>query len=331
MSDITENPTGEANRRRSFFKSTLVIQPPPASIFVDGPPTHTVLAALSSPQNNGKSKTMIRVTPAIQQPAISTSTSTTKPLPSTSSSSNVKKSKDKGTEKKVPSSQTSSKQTAVGKADPPGPTDRAAKARATRLVKLAKLREEKEQAAANPETTPAPDEPRQTRRATFSTSTGRPMVPNAKARKSATRAASTELSSPPNLILKAPKRKIEKPKESTPLKSFMTAGIYCQDDHAKSPYKLVSKVLFRREAEEKAKTKMKIHPNIQVHIVNNPMIPPLPYDYGYELFFGEQREFLLPYDIRKEAESGVLDGKKKPAHYSKLAASEPLNPIVEFS
>jgi len=102
----------------------------------------------------------------------------------------------------------------------------------------------------------------------------------------------------------------------------MDSGIYCQDDHAKSPYKLISRVLFRREAEEKAKSRQKIHPDIQVQIINRPTFPPLPYDYGYKLFFKEVKEFLLPFDIRQEAEKGLLDGNRKPAHYDKLEASE---------
>ena len=102
----------------------------------------------------------------------------------------------------------------------------------------------------------------------------------------------------------------------------MESGIYCQDDHAKSPYKLISRVLFRREAEEKAKSRQKVHPDIQVQIINRPTFPPLPYHHGYKLFFEEVKEFLLPFDIRQEAEKGFLDGNRKPAHYDKLKASK---------
>lgn len=103
-------------------------------------------------------------------------------------------------------------------------------------------------------------------------------------------------------------------------KRYMEAGFYCQDDYAKSPYKLVSKILMRREAEEKLTS---IKPNAAYRPeLNRPAFPPLPYDYGYELFFGEQHDFFLPFDIRSESENGLLDGKKKPAPYTKLRASK---------
>lgn len=245
---------------------------------------------------------------------------------SSSSSAGIKKAKEKG-EKKASSSQTTSKQTAVGKTDPPVQTDRAAKARATRLVKLANARAEREAAAANPpETTPVRDEPRRTLRETIS-SANKPSFSYAPPthRSKAQADDLAELSSPPHIILKIPKRQVEKEKQTTPLKSFQESGMYCQDDHAKSPYKLISRVLFRREAEEKAKQRQKIHPDIQVQIINRPTFPPLPYDHGYKLFFDEIHDFVLPFDIRREAENGILDGKKKPAPYSKLKASKYLN------
>jgi hypothetical protein len=321
----TKPTTGEGNRRRSFFTSTLVIKPPPATPFVNTPPTQTILAALSSPRTIAKSKTIIKVNPTrLNQPSTEQAS---RPEQATSSSSNgIKKVKDKGTEKKFPSSQTTSKQIAIGKSKPvvPAGTDRAAKARAARLVKLAKAKAEREAEAANPTTTEdVPDEPRRTRRATFSTSTGRPTVPIQPLGAAAQDTDSAE-SSPPHLILPVPKRvNVEKAKkDATPLKSFMEAGFYCQDDHAKSPYKLVSRVLFRREAEEKAKSIKQIHPNVQVRIVNAPTFPPLPYDHGYKLFFDEVQDFVLPFNIQREAENGFLDGKKKPAPYSKLKASK---------
>jgi hypothetical protein len=102
----------------------------------------------------------------------------------------------------------------------------------------------------------------------------------------------------------------------------MEAGFYCQDDFAKSPHKLVSKVLMRREAESKLKSKYPKANAAYRPELNRPAFPPLPYDYGYELFFGEQHDFVLPFNIRSESENGLLDGKKKPAPYSKLRASE---------
>jgi hypothetical protein len=441
MPDPKKAP-GDVNRRRSFFSSTLVIQPAPTSAFVNVPPSHTVLAALSSPRST-KVKHTIKIVsskpPAAQaeqtqtassstsgkkstdeaetkvlspqssttkestvmistpqrttksdQPSSSSSSSRTKsirdkgkekvprvsttqpiseidppssspsssgttkikdkekekkiPSPQSSttkeliaivvsniqatsksdqpsSSSRVKKKKGKKKEKKVPSAQTTSKEDAIGKSDPSVQTDRAAKARATRLVKLANARAEREAAAANPrETTPVPEEPRRTLRA-VSTSTRPSYAPPPHGRKAKPDEDEQVDSSPPHIILKVPRRQVEKEVVRTPLKSYMESGIYCQDDHAKSPYKLISRVLFRREAEEKAKSMQKVHPDIQVQIINRPAFPPLPYDYGYKLFFSEVNEFLLPFDIRQEAEKGLLDGNRKPAHYDKLKAS----------
>jgi hypothetical protein len=441
---------GEVNRRRSFFSSTLVIQPPPSSAFVNVPPSHTVLAALSSPgrtkvkhtirivkppatqiehaqtassSTSGKKSTdktekedaspqssttqesIVKIStpqqttksdqpssppsssrtksikdkgkekaPSPQSSTIADSTtraSTTQPKsksdpPSSSpSSSGIKKIKDRGKErsspqssttkepiatvstiqetsksdqpssssrvkkgkgkrkdKKVTSAQTTSKQDAIGKSDPSGQTDRAAKARATRLVKLANARAEREAAAANPrETTPVTEEPRRTLRA-MSTSTRPSYAPPPHGRKAKPDDDDDRVdSSPPHIILKMPKHQVEKERVTNPLKSYMESGMYCQDDHAKSPYKLISRVLFRREAEEKAKSRQKVHPDIQVQIINRPTFPPLPYDHGYKLFFEEVKEFLLPFDIRQEAEKGFLDGNRKPAHYDKLKAS----------
>ena len=454
MPDPKKAP-GEVNRRRSFFSSTLVIQPPPSSTFVNVPPSHTVLAALSSPgrtkvkhtikiisskppaaraeltqtassstsgkksadkaerkapspQSGTTKESTIRI-PTPQQTTESDQPASSSPFPGTKSikdkgeeqvpspqssivtdstsrespiqprsktdspsasplSSGTKRSKDKGKEKKVPSpqssttkeptstvvstiqetsqpdqpptssrvkkgkgkrkdkkvpsSQTTSKQDAIGKSDPSVQTDRAAKARATRLVKLANARAEREAAAANPrETTPVPEEPRRTLRA-MSTSTRPSYAPPPHGRKVKPDDDDRADSSPPHIILKEPKHQVEAEKVTTPLKSYMDSGIYCQDDHAKSPYKLISRVLFRREAEEKAKSRQKIHPDIQVQIINRPTFPPLPYDHGYKLFFKEVKEFLLPFDIRQEAEKGLLDGNRKSAHYDKLEASE---------
>jgi hypothetical protein len=450
----SKKPPGEVNRRRSFFSSTLVIQPPPSSAFVNVPPSHTVLAALSSPGRT-KVKHTIKIVsskpPSTQtdtgtassltsgkksadkteknvpspqfgtakestikistpqqttksdQPSPSssssrtksikdkgkekvpspqssvitestTSASTTQPIfksdppsssPSSSgtkkikdkekekkvpsppssttkeptatvptiqqisksdqpcSSSGRKKAKGKRKDKKVPSSQTTSKEDAIGKSDPSVQTDRAAKARATRLVKLANARAEREAAAANPrETTPVPEEPRRTLRA-MSTSTRPSYAPPPHGRKAKPDDDDDRVdSSPPHIILKTPKHQIEKERTTTPLKSYMDSGMYCQDDHAKSPYKLISRVLFRREAEEKAKSRLKVHPDIQIQIINRPTFPPLPYDHGYKLFFEEVKEFILPFDIRQEAEKGFLDGNRKPAHYDKLKASK---------
>lgn len=143
-------------------------------------------------------------------------------------------------------------------------------------------------------------------------------------------------STPPRPFWKTANR-TESNKHSGDEKRYMEAGFYCQDDYAKSPLKLVSKVLLRRQAEldlnkKAAKGKKgKVNggpPEIPPHVKldhNRPVFPPLPYDYGYELFFGEEHDFVLPFNIRTQAEQGLLDGKKKPAPYSKLRASKCLS------
>jgi hypothetical protein len=119
--------------------------------------------------------------------------------------------------------------------------------------------------------------------------------------------------------------------DAAPLKEYMESGTYCQDDRAKAPYTLVSKVLKRREAEEKSKSRKTGTSILRVIDINRPIFPPLPYDYGHELFFGEQHDFTIPFNIRQEAESGRLDRKKRPAAYSKLRASETPYPIPTCS
>lgn len=123
-------------------------------------------------------------------------------------------------------------------------------------------------------------------------------------------------------------RRVTTPKHQSSEKRYMEAGFYCQDDFAKSPHKLVSKILLRREAESQVKQRkgqMLFRPDL-----NRPAFPPLPYDYGNELFFGSQHDFVLPFNIRLEAENGLLDGKKKPAAYSKLRASRS-RPVTQSS
>ena len=114
-------------------------------------------------------------------------------------------------------------------------------------------------------------------------------------------------------------------------KNFMTAGFYCNNDEPDTPHKLVIKVLQRREAETVPnKGRRPATSNISSsssHSVPDaaslkPVLPPLPYDFGYKFFFEEEHDFALPYYIQWEAENGTLDGKKKPTPFSKIRASE---------
>lgn len=233
------------------------------------------------------------------------------------------KEKEKESQKKVSSATVTVKETVIGK-EVVYP-DRAAKARAARIANLAKKKEERAT-----ETT-IPDEPRKTRRASMATSSSpaKTITPKSIAGSKHERQLtnnSTDLSDPPPLILKISKRAATASKSVTekvdqpPLKDYMEAGFYCQDDHAKSPYKLISKVLQRREAEERVKSRKA--DAIRVLSFDRPTFPPMPYDYGHKLFFDEEQDFVLPFNIRREAENGHLDKKKRPAAYSKLRASE---------
>jgi len=106
-------------------------------------------------------------------------------------------------------------------------------------------------------------------------------------------------------------------------KEYMTSGFYCQDANAKSPFKLVNKVLSQsvvgpsRSGKRIAATQLL--PNKAAKDLS---FPPLPYDHGFEHFFGREHEFVLPYNIHKEATSGALNDKKKPAPYQKIRGSE---------
>ncbi|WVQ76666.1 hypothetical protein IAR50_006340 [Cryptococcus sp. DSM 104548] len=55
--------------------------------------------------------------------------------------------------------------------------------------------------------------------------------------------------------------------------------------------------------------------------IDRPTLPPLPYDFGYTLFFGKQHDFELPFNIKEESAKGVLDGKKKPDGFTKIRAN----------
>ena len=123
-------------------------------------------------------------------------------------------------------------------------------------------------------------------------------------------------------------------------KEYMTAGFYCQNANAKSPHKLINKVLAQRnlvKASSRAKAKGKGKEEVAAaprkrrsRGVAAPTedqeekisFPPMPYDFGYSHLLGQRHDFVLPFDIYQEAQTGQLDGKKRPAPYQKIRGSE---------
>ena len=123
----------------------------------------------------------------------------------------------------------------------------------------------------------------------------------------------------------------EKAGSSKTDKEYMSSGFYCQDANVKSPFKLINRVLNRASPSrtkgvggvggKKGKkrgdrTRPSSKGGVQV------TFPPLPYDHGYQHFFEQEHEFILPYNIQKAAQSGALNDKKKPAPYQKIRGSE---------
>lgn len=241
---------------------------------------------------------------------------------------------------------------ATAKGEPRGERDetefqrnRTAKARATRLANLARMKEENAKARAAG--LPIPYDLKKAKpisNAVSAPASNRKQVTSSKA-KPAIKAkprlnvnppqgnqqqtSSPDLSDPPPLLLRIPKRtkvtdnNIDDRADRAdlpPPKEYMEAGFYCQDNLARSPHKLINKVLQRRETEERLKTRKS--GGLRINFLDRPSFPPLPYDYGYQLFFEEEQDFVLPFDIRREAETGRLDAKKRPTAYSKLRASK---------
>jgi hypothetical protein len=98
-------------------------------------------------------------------------------------------------------------------------------------------------------------------------------------------------------------------------KQYMTAGFYCQDANAKSPYKLINKILGTKKGGSRR--------NVAASTgIGGLSFPPLPYDHGYEHFFGREHDFVLPFNIHNAASNGALNDKKKPAPYQKVRGSE---------
>ncbi|WWD08091.1 hypothetical protein V865_006202 [Kwoniella europaea PYCC6329] len=140
---------------------------------------------------------------------------------------------------------------------------------------------------------------------------------------------------------------------SKPLKKeYMTAGFYCQDPHPPSTRQLHNKILSIRKTESKNTKNQSKSKKIDIPVGRSTRskqassssttttttttkktnasaskdeqkvsvsFPPLPYDHGYDLFFNQEHEFTLPYNIMKEKLDGKLDGKKKPMAYSKIS------------
>jgi hypothetical protein len=119
-------------------------------------------------------------------------------------------------------------------------------------------------------------------------------------------------------------------------KQFLESGLYCQDEEPSQDRMLVNRVLDSREPPKKrgpgrprksdtasvagGSNEMSPIPRPEGEPVS---FPPLPLEYHFNVFFGdEEREFLLPYNIMWESETGALDGKKRPPFYQKLRTSE---------
>lgn len=134
-------------------------------------------------------------------------------------------------------------------------------------------------------------------------------------------------------------------------KEYKAAGFYCQNTNAKSPHKLVNKVLKRREVVKeidakrkvkgrkkvKGKSKGKERGRAKVTVVpatpistSDHSFPPLPHDHGCDPLFEQEHDFVLPFDIHQEAESESLDGKKKPNPYQKLRGSQSISLLTAF-
>lgn len=110
------------------------------------------------------------------------------------------------------------------------------------------------------------------------------------------------------------------------MKDYMTAGFYCQDEQPSSDRVLVNRVLAQRGEPVKRgpgrPRKSAPMPPIPTAEGEGVSFPPLPLDHGHVHFFGTEREFVLPYNIMWESETGALDGKKRPPFYTKLRSSE---------
>lgn len=115
-------------------------------------------------------------------------------------------------------------------------------------------------------------------------------------------------------------------KEVNPVKKkqYMEMGFYCNDDNPPEEAQLHERVLFHKGFRKPGRPRKSIQslPPIPTPNGEEPSFPPLPLDHGYQQFFGQEQEFVLPHYIIWERESGALDGKKRPPSFGKLRTSE---------
>lgn len=118
----------------------------------------------------------------------------------------------------------------------------------------------------------------------------------------------------------------QEPKEVNPFKKkeFMDMGLYCQDAEPADEAQLVERVLFHKGYRRPGRPRKSIQylPPIPTPENQPVSFPPLPLDFGYVRFFGQEHEFALPYYMLWERESGALDGKKRPPFFAKIRTSE---------
>lgn len=115
-------------------------------------------------------------------------------------------------------------------------------------------------------------------------------------------------------------------REANPARSkeYMHAGLYCQDEHPPEEAQLAERVLYHKGVRKPGRPRKSIQslPPIPTPEGMEPSFPPFPLDHGYRMFFEQESEFRLPYNIMWERDSGALDGKKRPPSFGKLRTSE---------
>lgn len=110
----------------------------------------------------------------------------------------------------------------------------------------------------------------------------------------------------------------------TKKKEYMDMGFYCQDAEPPEEAQLVERVLHHKGFRKPGRPRNSIQylPPIPTPEGEDVSFPPLPLDHGYVRFFGKEQDFVLPYYMIWERESGALDGKKRPPSFGKLRTSE---------
>ncbi|GMK57715.1 hypothetical protein CspeluHIS016_0405490 [Cutaneotrichosporon spelunceum] len=107
-------------------------------------------------------------------------------------------------------------------------------------------------------------------------------------------------------------------------KEYMTAGLYCQDEHPPEEAQLVERILQYKGIRKPGRPRKSIQflPPIPTPEGMHPSFPPFPLDHGYRMFFDKEVEFRLPFNIMWERDSGALDGKKRPPSFGKLRTNQ---------